>query len=392
MALTQMLSSFAISVAANIVTSLFARNGTEKEIRAAFQEAIEKWCPNEDIRRFREPAINKFVEDYIKDPLLNPLTLTEEMKEFLSCFEKCIAAHEAAFNYLSAIKEKGYYSEVMATLQIVNRKLDTISKKLDEVNPRHEQLHWDAVVQINTILWDVVEEPLNVFLYGLLSAFDGDIFATADVKDDGTIEIKIDEDSRLMEDEDGDSYRPKFHDFEYNWEKERKPGWTEIEPDLDFWNMFRGSYIAAFQLMRIDFYEGIDQLQGYIDRTSINDQLTIDEKRLLSEIIADMRALQSVIEDHHDIFTHVEEAHFKNMEVKLLESFEEHGKRIGHYAIWYNDGEYSELITDTLAPVELEKILLDVMMITPDYYYKLTGYMGELFRNVVQWWSMTSKV
>ena len=61
MALTQMLSSFAISVAAHIVTSLFARNDTEKEIRAAFQEAIEKWCPNEDIRRFREPAINKLL-------------------------------------------------------------------------------------------------------------------------------------------------------------------------------------------------------------------------------------------------------------------------------------------------------------------------------------------
>lgn len=392
MALTQMLSSFAISVAANIVTSLFARNGTEKEIRAAFQEAIEKWCPNEDIRRFREPAINKLVEEYIKDPLLNPLTLTGEMKDFLLCFEECIAAHEAAYNYLSAIKEKNYYSEVMETLQIVNRKLDTISKKLDEANPRHEQLHWDAVVQINTILNDVVEEPLNVFLYGLLSAFDEDIFATAVVKDDDTIEIKIDENSRLMEDEDGDSYRPKFHDFKYDWERERKPNWTEIEPDLDFWNMFRESYIAAFQLMRIDFYDGIDQLQGYIDRTSINNQLTIDEKRLLSEIISDMRALQSVIEDHHDIFTHVADTHFKNMEVKLLESFEEHGKRIGHYAIWYNDGEYSELIADTLAPMELENMLLGVMMITPDYYFKLTGYMGELFRNVVQWWSMTSKV
>lgn len=54
MGIDSVLSSFAISVAANIVTSLFARNDTEKEIRTAFQEAIEKWCPNEDIRRFRE--------------------------------------------------------------------------------------------------------------------------------------------------------------------------------------------------------------------------------------------------------------------------------------------------------------------------------------------------
>ena len=41
MAFSQLFSSFAISVAANIVTSLFARNSTEKDIRAAFQDAIE---------------------------------------------------------------------------------------------------------------------------------------------------------------------------------------------------------------------------------------------------------------------------------------------------------------------------------------------------------------
>jgi len=36
-----LLSSFAISVAANIVTSLFLKNNTEKEIRTAFQDAIK---------------------------------------------------------------------------------------------------------------------------------------------------------------------------------------------------------------------------------------------------------------------------------------------------------------------------------------------------------------
>lgn len=160
MAFSQLFSSFAISVAANIVTSLFARNSTEKDIRAAFQDAIEKWCPNEDIRRFREPAINKFVEDYINDPTLDPEALSDEMKDFLTCFEECIAAHEAAYHYLSAIKEKGYYSEVMATLQIVNRKLDVISEKLDATDPRHEELHFEAVAELNSVIEEVVVEPV----------------------------------------------------------------------------------------------------------------------------------------------------------------------------------------------------------------------------------------
>ena len=60
---SQLLSSFAISVAANMATALFARNNTEKEIRKAFQEAIEMWCPNEDIRRLREP----FVETVLRN-------------------------------------------------------------------------------------------------------------------------------------------------------------------------------------------------------------------------------------------------------------------------------------------------------------------------------------
>jgi hypothetical protein len=249
-----MLGSFAISVAANIVTSLFARNSTEKEIRAAFQEAIEKWCPNEDIRRFREPDINSFVERYVENPTLEEDSLSEELRTFLRCFEECIAARPAACHYLSAIKGKGYYNEVMATLQIVNWKLDVISQKIDDANPRHEELHFEAVAEINTVLEEEVVEAVNVFLYGILSAFDHDIYAYIEEDQGNDLEVVIDKDSMLQE-EDGESFRPKFQDFDYDWDKEEGRDWSEIIPDRDFWEMFSESYMAAFQLMRIDFYE-----------------------------------------------------------------------------------------------------------------------------------------
>ena len=143
-----LLSSFAISVAANIVTSLFSKNNTEKEIRTAFQDAIEKWCPNEDIRRFREREISKLLEDYMANPNMDPSNLPADMKEFLSVFEKCIAEHSAAFNYLSAIKEKGYYDVVMTSIQGVHQKLDVIQEKLDAANPIHEELHSEAVAEL----------------------------------------------------------------------------------------------------------------------------------------------------------------------------------------------------------------------------------------------------
>ena len=386
-----MLSSFAISVAANIVTSYFARNDTEKEIRKAFQDAIELWCPNEDIRRFKEKEINGFVQNYISNPAIDEKRLSEEQKEFLECFEKCVAKYHSAALYLSAIKGRDNYEMVMASLDSVHAKLDSITQKLDKANPRDEDLHFEAVVEINTILRDVVEAPVNALLYGILAEFDDDIFAYTDVRDGQNIEILIDKDSRLVEDEDGECSRPKFHDFDYDWDKELRPDWTQMNPDLDFAELFGDSYIAGFQLMGLDFSEGIAELQLYIDRKSINDQLSTDEKRQLNEIIANMRALQSMLENNTGLFTKVPECFFKNLEIKQERLFTDHGRKIGEYAIVYNDGEYNEVITGLIAPVKTKDKLLDVFLIMPEYIFKLTGYLGALFDSVVEWWKITSR-
>lgn len=387
MGVGEMLSSFAISVAANIVTSLFARNNTEKDIREAFQEAIEKWCPNEDIRRFRESDINNFVVRYMENPTLDEESLSEEMRTFLRCFEECIAAHPIAYHYLSAIKGKGYYNEVMATLQIVNRKLDTISQKIDDANPRHEELHFEAVAEINTVLEEEVVDAVNVFLYGIIAAFDHDIYAYVKEGDGKNIEVVIDKDSMLQVEE-GESFRPKFHDFDYDWDREERLDWFGLNPDMDFWELFARSYMAAFQLMRINFYDSIEALHQIIDRKTINDQLSKDEKRLLTEIIASMRAIQSIIEDHGDIFGPVD-SQIKNLKVVQTRTFKENGLKLGYYKIIYEKDGYQELITETVAPAEMKDRLLDVYMINPEYYFKMTGYLGELFNLVCEWWQLS---
>ena len=384
-----MLTPFAISIAANIVTSLFARNDTEKEIRKAFQEAIEMWSPNEDIRRYKEKEIQELLNIYIDDPAFEYKDLSDEQRSFLDCFEKCVVKHDSAALYLSAIKERDFYDMVMSSINIVHTKLDDISKKLDDANLKHEDLYFEAVVEINGVLNEVVEEPLNALLYGIVSAFDDDIYAYTDLKEDGTIEVIIDEESKLKE-EGGEEYRPKCQNVEYDWEQENRIDWTQINPNIDFWDMFSESYIAAFQLMRIDFYKSIEQLQKCIDRKTINDQLSTEEKRQLAEIIADMRAVEAVVEDHRDIFSSDKAYHFQNLEVDLQNSFDDHGLKVGHFAIIYNDGKYKEVVTETLAPVEAKDMLLGVYMINPDYYYKLTGYLGDLFDNVVEWWKMTN--
>ena len=79
------------------------------------------------------------------------------MSGLLSSFAISVAEHPAAFNYLSAIKEKGCYDVVMTSIQGVHQKLDVIQEKLDAANPIHEELHSEAVAELNIVLAEEVE-------------------------------------------------------------------------------------------------------------------------------------------------------------------------------------------------------------------------------------------
>ena len=128
-----------------------------------------------------------------------------------------------------------------------------------------------------------------------------------------------------------------------------------------------------------------------IDHKTINDQLSTDEKRLLTEIVASMRAIQSVIEDHSDMFCYVDDCRLMNLKVEQLRAFEESGVQLGLFKIVYEKDSYIEEITETIAPRNMKDHLLDVYMINPDYYFKMTGYLGELFVLVREWWKLSSE-
>lgn len=117
----------------------------------------------------------------------------------------------------------------------------------------------------------------------------------------------------------------------------------------------------------------MDEIQSYLDKKSINDQLSTDEKRQLNYIIQNMRAVESVFDKYHDIFLKVDKAHFCNLEVKCVREFEQNGLQLGHFEIYYATESYREKMTETIAPMEMQDNLLDVYMINPDYYFKVTG-------------------
>lgn len=80
-----------------------------------------------------------------------------------------------------------------------------------------------------------------------------------------------------------------------------------------------------------------------------------------------------------------------NLRVEQLRAFEENGVKLGLFKIVYEKDSYIEEITETIAPREMKDHLLDVYMINPDYYFKMTGYLGELFVLVREWWKLSSK-
>lgn len=385
--MVELFSSFAISVVANIVTALFARNNTEKEIRKAFQDAIEEWCPNEDIRRYREDAIWEFLQKFMENPSLNMEELSEEEKSFLAVFQKRLAEHPSAAAYLSDIKGQQYYEMVMSSLQIAQHKLDYIKEKLDATDPRHEELHSQAVAEVNGVIEDEVVKPINAILFGVVSAFD-DAFIYYDVSQKNVVKVVMDKDSYLDE----DNVRKKFHDFDYDWEKEPSMEWPLYTPDIDFWEMFAESYIAGFQIMDIDFFHSVEEIDKIVDANRISQQLSVEEKRLLTDLCQSMRALGGMIEDHDDMLCIAKNVHFENLTVKSLNHFKREGIEYGHYQIAYKTDDYEENVTDVLTlPTLYAPNLLDVVYINKEYYFKLTGYLGEVFNLVKEWWDLSGR-
>lgn len=387
----ELFTSFAISVAANIVTTLFARTSSEKEIRTAFQDAIEEWCPNEEIRRFREPTIYSFLKKYIDNPAINEDELTEEQCSFLEVFQKKLAEHQAATNYLSGIKERKYYDEVMSTLHVVNNKLDIIKKKLDAVDPRHEELHFMAVAEINTEIEETIVEPVNALLFGIVSAFGVDAYAYTEETEDGNIKVVLDENSQF-EDEDANPQRKKYHDFDYDWDMEPRRSWEDINSDFDFWELFADAHIAGFQIMGIEFFDSVEKIEKCFNQMHVSQQLSVDERRMLANICMALRALGGTIEDHEDMLIIDTEAHFENVYVEEYGKFEKEGIPMGAYRVVYKDGDYEENLTEvTTIPVAMKKNLLDVVHVNREYYFKLTGYLGEVFNLVKEWRELSSK-
>lgn len=132
------LSSFAISIAANIATDLFNHNSPEvqRQITAAYKAAEKDFFPDLELRdsitarrqlRIIEGEIAKIYDDPEQKEGLD-----NETQKFLAFFEKRLAEKSAAYNYLKSITDKGHYRKQISELSHIGKEVEAIRVGLEE--------------------------------------------------------------------------------------------------------------------------------------------------------------------------------------------------------------------------------------------------------------------
>lgn len=133
----EVLSSFAINIAASIALEIFnkSQRTVEKEIKKAFEKALKNWSQNASTRKnFRESLKLK-----LHRSIENPKTVTDLQssakdkfeRDFYAEFDKAIAEFPNAFNYLKEIKDFERFKEQIASLSEIEKKVDGIEQKVD---------------------------------------------------------------------------------------------------------------------------------------------------------------------------------------------------------------------------------------------------------------------
>ena len=55
----------------------------------------------------------------------------------------------------------------------------------------------------------------------------------------------------------------------------------------------------------------------------------------------------------------------------------------------YEKDDYQEEISRFVPPEKAKDNLLAVFLINPEYYFKMSGYLGELLNLVREWWQVS---
>lgn len=148
------LSSFAISIAAGIVLEIypainkFRAQGVDRQIKLAFNKALKDWSINERVRAQKERELRSLLQSHIKaGDMITPQIVNQETFAFVKHFEKRLAEHTQAYDYLRLIVDQKKHDEVIDSFSRLEGKLSGIETLIKEggIDPRDVGNYLDKI-------------------------------------------------------------------------------------------------------------------------------------------------------------------------------------------------------------------------------------------------------
>ncbi|WP_299674245.1 tetratricopeptide repeat protein [uncultured Dokdonia sp.] len=135
------LSSFAISIAAGVALEIypamknFRKQGIDKQIKLAFNTALKDWSLNKDVRTQKERELKSLLQSHIEErDILTTKIVNKETLDFLKHFEKRLAEHTQAYDYLKAIIDKQRHDAIILELSTIKEQPSEIQEEIKKGN------------------------------------------------------------------------------------------------------------------------------------------------------------------------------------------------------------------------------------------------------------------
>lgn len=135
--------SFVISYGAGIATDLnpaiykilFKKDDVNSQIKGCFNKALEKWCPNKDIRQKEKERLIKIIQGSNNpEKIVDVLKSNTELQNFYAIFEEQLAKpnYQTAFNYLKSISDKVEFKNINSQLSEIIKILEASHQVIEK--------------------------------------------------------------------------------------------------------------------------------------------------------------------------------------------------------------------------------------------------------------------
>lgn len=226
-----------------------------------------------------------------------------------------------------------------------------------------------------------IREKMRFFIDGAFVYFeDGDIII--DDSDIENLKLKMDENSKIIDDEDGDPYQKKYQleGLDDNTDESESDIYS-YEKDTIVEVMNDGRYLG-YQLVDLEISTNLERLDTLLNNSFIMERLDDTKTQIIIHLIEAMKMLDTFIEAHEDLFLSTS-IKIKGFDIKKEEHY--------IYNLYYIEKkkkktQYKQLLDSKFLDQDIDKTsLLAVYIINPDYYAIFGDLVQEVLSCIKDW-------